>query len=106
MTGNRTYVEGQEGTYYCRPTNWLDVCKFFLFNYALHAFTIINAPGSGIVTSLFHSVLSILLPFPGVFFALFIICENTRRPRNDFESALRATALCMVVPKREEFRCG
>ncbi|KAF8244434.1 hypothetical protein K440DRAFT_636103 [Wilcoxina mikolae CBS 423.85] len=46
-------TSASQGDVYCRPANWIDVVKFFLLNYGLHAVTVLTDPGSGaLVTSI------------------------------------------------------
>ncbi|KAI5842112.1 hypothetical protein DFP73DRAFT_528074 [Morchella snyderi] len=101
---NRTAIPGHKGDLYCRPTTGLDVCKFFLLNYVLHAFTIISEPGAGMLTNLFHSGIAVLLPYSGVQYSSYIIGQSMARCRDDLARAAKARALCFLIPAR--FRRG
>lgn len=82
----------------CRPTVWTDVLKFFLFNYGLHVFTVLAAPGSGTVTTFVNSITALLLPYSGIVTAANVMYHFARGESSDLRAAHKAGALCMVVP--------
>lgn len=90
----------KKGEIICRPTEWADVAKFFLFNYGLHAFTVLLEPGSGILQSMTTAIASILMPYAGMSRAFLAIALSMIPTANPLEKA--KYALCMVVPQPEE----
>jgi hypothetical protein len=80
----------------CTPVGWTIITKFFLFNYGLHALTVISQPGDGLQTCLYYALLSLLLPYSGLHRALKSIRECANAEPNDLSVALKAGALCMA----------
>lgn len=88
----------QKGDTICRSTDWTDIAKFFLLNYGLHALTVVSAPGATRLTATIAAVVSICMPSYGVAAALAVLTSLTIRKETELETALRARALCMVIP--------
>lgn len=82
----------------CRAAVWTDVLKFFLFNYGLHVFTVLAAPGSGTITTCVNAVTALLLPYSGIVTAANIMYHFALGEPSDLRAAHKAGALCMVVP--------
>lgn len=94
-------ITGVKGQVVCRPTEWTDVAKFFVFNYGLHALTVVSAPGSGILELIANTAVAIVLPFSGTVKAITAIYRLARSEPNPLETAQKAGALCMVIPSGE-----
>lgn len=99
MDPSAELILGTKGQVVCRPTVWTDVLKFFLFNYGLHVFTVLSAPGSGPTTEFVNAVTALLLPFSGTITAVNVIYHFARGETGDLKTAHKAGALCMVVPR-------
>lgn len=93
-------IDGIKGQMVCRAAVWTDVLKFFLFNYGLHVFTVLSAPGSGPTTEFVNAITAILLPFSGTITAVNVIYNFARGKSGDLQTAQAAGALCMVVPRK------
>ncbi|KAH8146888.1 uncharacterized protein LAJ45_08967 [Morchella importuna] len=91
-------VQGESGELVCRPAVWIDVVKFFLLNYVLHAFTVVTPPGSGGLESMLVAISSIVMPFSGIVRAIVGILKYSQGQSTHLNAAHRAGALCMVVP--------
>lgn len=91
-------VFGTKGQTICRPSTWVDVLKFFVFNYGLHVLTIVSAPGGKAVPNMIRSLGALLLPFSGTFTALDVIHRFARGKSGDLQTAHKAGALCMFLP--------
>lgn len=89
-------TKGQE---VCRPADWTDVAKFFVFNYGLHALTVLSAPGAGIAEMVINTIVAIVLPFTGTYKAITAIYRFARSGPNPLKTAQKSGALCMVVSK-------
>jgi hypothetical protein len=90
-------ITAHEGDVYCRQANGLDVAKFFLFNYGLHALTVITEPGSGALETTFAVFQAVLYPYAGMSVALSTIYRGARFKGTPLQQAKRAGALCMAV---------
>jgi hypothetical protein len=79
----------------------MDVAKFFLLNYGLHAATVIMEPGSGVLETTVATFQVVLSPYAGMTKALWVIwrCPNLRE--EPLQQALWAGALCTVVPTKQ-----
>lgn len=94
------------GDIFCRPTNKFDVAKFFLFNYGLHALTVITEPGSGAFVTTIAVIQAVLSPYASMIEALSTIARCARFRGSPLRQAHYATALCMAVhldPEVNEF---
>lgn len=94
----RDVIFGKKGQTVCIPTTWTDIAKFFAFNYGLHVFTVISAPGSGGIQTVITCIFALLMPFTGVLTALEVIFRWRPKRLDDLHTAHRAGALCMLVP--------
>lgn len=92
------FIPGIRGQIVCRPSDWVDVLKFFVFNYGLHVLTIVTIPGGKAVPYIIRSLGALLLPFSGTFTALDVIHRFARGQSGDLATAHRAGALCMFLP--------
>ncbi|KAF8241871.1 hypothetical protein K440DRAFT_665110 [Wilcoxina mikolae CBS 423.85] len=99
----------------CRRADWVDVGKFILFNYALHALTTVPEPGDKPIMAVYNGLLAFFVPFFHIARAIVIIIRAVFRRRrqqdnrdnpeiasresvdDELETALRVNALCMVV---------
>lgn len=100
MDASDQVIFGTKGQTICRPTTWLDVLKFFIFNYGLHALTVVSAPGSKSIPTAIRTLSALLLPFSGTLTALDVIHRFARGQSGDLQTAHRAGALCMFLPTR------
>lgn len=82
----------------CHSTNWIDVVKFFGLNFALHALTVMPRPGANIVDMAVTSLCAIVMPGSGVQRAMEVLNRLVFLWGGELERALRAGALCMLVP--------
>lgn len=94
-------MQGQKGELICRPTTWIDITKFFLLDYVLHAFTVPTPPGSGVLESMVFALMSIVLPFSSILRANFGIRKFSQSQSTDLNAAHEAGALCMVISASE-----
>lgn len=94
----RPFTEGQKGDTICRPGDWLDVARFFLFNFVVHALTVVNTPGAKTLRSAHTSFTAILLPFSGAYRAFQSMAFYRWAKEDDLHIALRAQALCTTIP--------
>lgn len=85
----------------CRTSEWKDVARFFLLNYGLHVFTVFLTPGISTPGTLREYCLSLLIPVYGITEACEAILNCARRERDELQTALKAGALCMVIPGDE-----
>lgn len=76
----------------------MDVAKFFLFNFVVHALTVVNAPGAKTLRSVNASLTAILLPFSGAYRAFQAMAFYRWEKEDDLHIALRAQALCTPIP--------
>ncbi|KAF8243939.1 hypothetical protein K440DRAFT_636656 [Wilcoxina mikolae CBS 423.85] len=88
-----------KGDLVCRPANNLDVAKFFLLNYGLHALTVITDPGSGALTTTMTVIQAVLSPYAGMARALWAITCCARFLGSPQQQTHYAQALCMAAPK-------
>lgn len=91
-----------KGDTVCRDSDWQDVARFFALNYGLHIFTVHLLPGISPANTLFEYVLSLVIPIYGVTEAAESILNCARRQPDQLHTALKAGALCMVVPGEYE----
>jgi hypothetical protein len=101
MVSSETLNSAQKDEIYCKPTEWTDVVKFFLFNYGLHALTVISEPGDGPLQIAITVMGALLMPYAGMARALFTILRGPAHGKSPLEKAARARALCMIVPSKE-----
>lgn len=97
MNSNAT-INAIKGQTVCRPSDWFDVARFFVFNYGLHVFTINFVPGSGALDILLNCSLSLVIPVCGVMDACDSILNCARREPDQLRTALKAGGLAMVIP--------
>lgn len=98
MNSTTPVVIGAKGQTVCRPPTWTDVLAFYAFNYGLHVFTMLSAPGSTPLNDLVTAVLALFMPFTGILTALRVIFNRWERGTlDDLHTAHRAGALCMAV---------
>jgi hypothetical protein len=93
-----------KGDTVCVPAHWTDVARFFFFNFGLHAVTVISDPGQDWHETAARVLLSLLIPFTGITRALGTIMQCARREESDLDAALRAQALCMLLPHTPDDR--
>jgi len=99
MPSDPPIITASKGDLYCRPAGWLDVVKFILLNYGLHALTVISEPGSGLLETTFNICLALLRPYAGMSMALLIVFRGARFQKTPLKQAHRARALCMAIRK-------
>jgi len=95
-------VSASKGDIFCRPANEIDVAKFFLLNYGLHALTVITEPGSGALLTAIAIMQAMLSPYLGMVKALQIIARFARFRGPPLQQAHYAKALCMKVPQGDQ----
>lgn len=96
-------VDVTKGQTVCRDSGWQDVARFFLLNYGLHVFTILLWPGISARDGLLPRITSLINPLVGILLAIDAIMGLAQREPDDLHAALKADALCMVVPASEAF---
>lgn len=82
----------------CRSLRWPEIMQFILFNYVLHAVTILSRPGDGIISSTYSRLIVFLLPLVGMVRAVQVIHRFARGEGTPLHIAIRAQALCMIGP--------
>lgn len=95
-------LSANKGDLYCRPSNWVDVAKFFLLNYGLHALTVVLKPGSGALETTFTIVQAVHTPYTGMTRTLLPIQRLARFRGTPLQQAIWAGALCVEVPHIED----
>lgn len=99
MDSPPTVIIGTKGEMVCWPATFADIARFFAFNYGLHVFTMISAPGSGVINNIVTAIITLFMPFSGILLALRVISDRFKRGfLDDLHTAHRAGALCMAVP--------
>lgn len=98
LPGMNNTGEYERGQTICRPSGWRDVVQFFLLNYGLHAITVLTEPGSTPLACALASFTAILMPSVGIARAVDEISRFAIWGGTDLQVALRAGALCMLVP--------
>lgn len=96
MNSNATSVTLVKGDLVCRPVYWVDIIRFLLFNYVLHAATVLSSPGDRIALQVTNRVVAMFVPLFGTARALAAIYRFARGESKPLEVALRARALCMI----------
>lgn len=95
-------IYADAGQLICRPSAWTDIARFFLFNYCLHAVTVITPPGTRPIGSIFTILAAIFVPFWGILTALdkFERGAGRKRGASELDIAHTAGALCMVWARK------
>lgn len=96
MTSPMAPLLGQSGDLVCRPVRWMDIVKFLVFNYMLHAATVLATPGEGVRRSLQERVFAFSFPMVGTVRAITAIHRLACRQKTPLKVAQRARALCML----------
>lgn len=96
MNSSAEPVFATKGSLVCRPVHWADIAKFLLFNYVLHAVTVLSSPGDGALLSTLKRLFSLFIPMFGTVRALTAIHRFACGQSTPLRVALRARALCMV----------
>ncbi|KAL0631926.1 hypothetical protein Q9L58_009211 [Maublancomyces gigas] len=86
----------------CWTTNWKDITKFLLFNFVLHAITVLSSPGDGILLATSNKLICLCMPLCGMGKAITTIYRFSYGQKTPLQKALRAGALCRVLPDRIE----
>lgn len=94
---NSTIVS--HGELVCWSTDWKDITKFLLFNFVLHAITALSSPGDGILLGVFNKFIGLSMPLCGMGKAITTIYRFSYGQKTPLAKALRAGALCRVVPE-------
>lgn len=81
----------------CDAATWKTVILFFILNYGAHAFTIKHRPGENDAEFSVGMLAALLLPYCGMYRALYAIAKCKFREESDLHHALRLGALCQVV---------
>jgi hypothetical protein len=92
-------ITANAGDVVCRSVGWMDVVKFFILNYGLHAFTVVSTPGDSTLPKIVTVLGALLLPFSGVMAAFEVIFRFKFGRLDSLNAAQEAGALCMIVPK-------
>lgn len=98
MNSSASTGDAFRGQTICRPTDWMDILKFFFLNYGLHALTVITEPGDTGFIVFSRSLLAVFLPMTGAIRALDAIFQYARGEKDPLTVALGSSALCMVRP--------
>lgn len=98
MSSSAVSSDGFKGQTICRPTDWMDILKFFFLNYGLHALTVLTEPGDTSFVLVSRSLLALFLPMTGALRALDVIFAYARGEKDPLTVALSSGALCMVRP--------
>lgn len=98
MNSSTSFIHGVKGQTICRPTDWVDIAKFFLLNYGLHALTVNTDPGDSAFVIFSRTLLAVFLPMTGALRALDAIFQYARGEKDPLTVALGSGALCMVRP--------
>lgn len=106
INSTRDVTVANKGDTVCRRGDWLDIAKFFLFNFVVHALTVVNAPGAKTLRSLHTSLTAILLPFSGAYRAFQSMAFYRWEKEGDLIIALRAQALCTTIPSEHHPTAG
>lgn len=96
MNSSAPTVFASKGELVCRPVHWIDVVKFLVFNYVLHALTVLSSPGDGALLSTLKRLFSLFIPMFGTVRALTAIHRFACGESTPVQVALRARALCMI----------
>lgn len=86
-----------KGQLVCWSADGTDFLKFLIFNYLLHAITILSSPGDGILLGVVNKLIGLSMPLCGVGRAITIIYRFAHSGKTPLDTALRAGALCMVA---------
>lgn len=82
----------------CWTTNWKDITKFLLFNFVLHAITVLSSPGDGVLLATSNKLICLCMPLCGMGKAITTIYRFSYGQTTPLQKALRAGALCRVLP--------
>lgn len=88
---------GVKGQLVCRPTGWVDVIKFFLLNYGLHALTVHPQPEGTLLTAVLATVSAMIAPFTGMMGAIKAIYRLARSEPDALKVAQYSGSLCLVL---------
>lgn len=81
----------------------MDIVRFLVFNYVLHAVTVLSSPGEGLGRSIIKRLVALFIPLLGTVRAVSAIHRFARGQDTPLQVALRAQALCMIEPKVRNF---
>lgn len=76
----------------------MDIVRFLVFNFLLHAVTVMSIPGERIGRSIANRLIALFLPMVGTMGAVGTIYRYARGEDTTLAVALRARALCMIQP--------
>lgn len=91
-------IDAAKGQTICRDSDWQDVARFFFLNYGLHVFTVLLTPGQSGPGTIRELFLSLTIPIYGITEACEAILNCPRRQPDQLHTALKSSALCMVIP--------
>lgn len=97
MNSTTETIFANRGDLVCRHVHWVDIARFLIFNYALHAVTVLSTPGERLGSWVINRLFALFIPLVGTFKAVSVIYRCASAQRTSLEIALRAQALCMVV---------
>jgi len=66
MGGPSDVIYTRKGQTVCRSADIIDVAKFLIFNYLIHAFTVISSPGETILSSFVAALRALFVPGVGL----------------------------------------
>lgn len=98
MASTQPDFTAHRGDLVCRPVHWMDIVRFIVFNFVLHAVTVMSTPGEGIGRSIANRLIALFLPIVGTMGAVRTIYRYARGEPTPLSVALRAQALCMIEP--------
>jgi hypothetical protein len=98
MDPNLLVTNITRGAVVCHPAEWSDVGKFVLFNYGVHAVTVLTQPGATTLTSIFYAFFALFMPYFGAIRAILSITRCPVLARGDaLKTAAKSGALCMIM---------
>lgn len=98
MSSTQPDFSAKRGDLVCRPMHWMDIVRFLVFNFALHAVTVMSSPGEGAGRWITKRLIALFIPLVGTIAAVRTIYRYARGENTPLAVALRAQALCMIAP--------
>jgi hypothetical protein len=81
----------------CPPTRGKDVVSFYLFNYIVHAVTVLRRPGERFIDFAVAVIGSLFFPTIGLHRGVEALLSSSMLSRCDLTRAAQAGALCMLI---------
>lgn len=93
MASTQPDFTAHRGDLVCRAVHWMDIVRVLVFNFLLHAVSVISTPGEGIRRSIANKLIALFIPMVGTMGAVGTIYWFARA-----EQTPLAVALCMIEP--------